>query len=236
MSDTQAKDPLAWLKDEWAALARRRFDGPDGAAARPIVGLALSGGGIRSASVSVGVLQALDRAGVLDRVDYLSTVSGGGYAGIGWLSRLAQEAPAASAAAARPAGRFPYGQGQAGLIWLRDRASYLLPPGAWEVAKVAAMVVRKLAGNVFRMLSAMMVMATVLALLSLGVTLLPRWASDPGALARDAALLLVVVVLVVGVVSCLIDTARAAKPPTPGLWQRLKTRLGGLFRRGQAGV
>jgi hypothetical protein len=48
---------------------------------RQLLGLALSGGGIRSASVSLGCTQALDRAGVLDWVDYLSTVSGGGYTG-----------------------------------------------------------------------------------------------------------------------------------------------------------
>jgi hypothetical protein len=47
--------------------------------------LCLSGGGVRSASFSLGVLQALSRAGVLDRFDYVSTVSGGGYIG-GWLS------------------------------------------------------------------------------------------------------------------------------------------------------
>ena len=47
--------------------------------------LCLSGGGVRSASFSLGVLQGLARAGVLGRFDYLSTVSGGGYVG-GWLS------------------------------------------------------------------------------------------------------------------------------------------------------
>src|SRR6266404_3484820 len=45
------------------------------------VGLALSGGGIRSATFSLGVLQALARLDVLRYVDYLSTVSGGGYIG-----------------------------------------------------------------------------------------------------------------------------------------------------------
>lgn len=45
------------------------------------VGLALSGGGIRSATFSLGLLRAMSRAGVLNRIDYLSTVSGGGYAG-----------------------------------------------------------------------------------------------------------------------------------------------------------
>src|SRR4051812_31880046 len=47
----------------------------------PILGLALSGGGIRSASIALGVMQALATAGKLQKFDYLSTVSGGGYAG-----------------------------------------------------------------------------------------------------------------------------------------------------------
>src|SRR5690606_26112589 len=44
-------------------------------------GLALSGGGIRSATFGLGVLQALARNGLLECVHYLSTVSGGGYVG-----------------------------------------------------------------------------------------------------------------------------------------------------------
>ena len=48
-------------------------------------GLALSGGGIRSAVFGLGVLQALARSGYLRQFDYLSTVSGGSYIG-GWLS------------------------------------------------------------------------------------------------------------------------------------------------------
>jgi hypothetical protein len=47
--------------------------------------LCLSGGGIRSATFSLGVLQGLARCGLLERFDYLSTVSGGGYVG-SWLS------------------------------------------------------------------------------------------------------------------------------------------------------
>ena len=49
-----------------------------------LVGLAFSGGGIRSATFNLGVLQALARARLLRAFDYLSTVSGGGYIG-GWL-------------------------------------------------------------------------------------------------------------------------------------------------------
>ncbi len=49
-----------------------------------LFGIALSGGGIRSATFNLGVLQALAQLGVLQRADYLSTVSGGGYIG-SWL-------------------------------------------------------------------------------------------------------------------------------------------------------
>jgi len=42
-------------------------------------GLGISGGGIRSASFGLGVLQALYRARKIDDLDYLSSVSGGGY-------------------------------------------------------------------------------------------------------------------------------------------------------------
>lgn len=44
-------------------------------------GLAFSGGGIRSATFNLGVLQGLAEARLLKRIDYLSTVSGGGYIG-----------------------------------------------------------------------------------------------------------------------------------------------------------
>ncbi|HXM34578.1 MAG TPA: patatin-like phospholipase family protein [Pyrinomonadaceae bacterium] len=47
--------------------------------------LCLSGGGIRSATFNLGILQGLARNGLLERFDYLSTVSGGGFIG-GWLS------------------------------------------------------------------------------------------------------------------------------------------------------
>jgi predicted acylesterase/phospholipase RssA len=50
-----------------------------------LVGLALSGGGIRSATFNLGVLQGLASLGLLKRFDYLSTVSGGGYIG-SWLA------------------------------------------------------------------------------------------------------------------------------------------------------
>jgi hypothetical protein len=54
-----------------------------------LLGLSFSGGGIRSATFNLGVLQALAGRGALRYVDYLSTVSGGGYVG-SWLTALCQ--------------------------------------------------------------------------------------------------------------------------------------------------
>ena len=50
-----------------------------------LTGISFSGGGIRSGTFAVGLLQGLSSLGLLRRFDYLSTVSGGGYAG-GWLA------------------------------------------------------------------------------------------------------------------------------------------------------
>jgi hypothetical protein len=55
---------------------------------RDTFGLAFSGGGIRSATFNLGILQALERLGVLRHVNYLSTVSGGGYIGSFWSTWL----------------------------------------------------------------------------------------------------------------------------------------------------
>jgi hypothetical protein len=55
------------------------------------VGLAFSGGGIRSASFALGVLQRLLNSDLFCRFDYLSTVSGGGYLGasVSWWAHQA---------------------------------------------------------------------------------------------------------------------------------------------------
>jgi hypothetical protein len=62
-------------------IHRRSRLGLDGADAPPLCGLALSGGGIRSATFALGLIQGMVRADRFDRVDMLSTVSGGGYIG-----------------------------------------------------------------------------------------------------------------------------------------------------------
>ena len=55
------------------------------ARAANLCGLAFSGGGIRSATFNLGIIQSLARHRLLGRFDYLSTVSGGGYIGA-WLT------------------------------------------------------------------------------------------------------------------------------------------------------
>lgn len=64
-----------------AARGGRETPGADQGPIEDLVGLACSGGGIRSATFCLGVVQSLARLGILPRIDYLSTVSGGGYFG-----------------------------------------------------------------------------------------------------------------------------------------------------------
>jgi hypothetical protein len=51
----------------------------DRAAASGLMGLCFSGGGIRSATFNLGILQGLAELNLLRSFDYLSSVSGGGY-------------------------------------------------------------------------------------------------------------------------------------------------------------
>ncbi|GEM_PF-6056557 len=70
-----------------------------------LVGLAISGGGIRAATFALGVTQAMARYGVFDRVDYMSTVSGGGYFGSALSSLLHHRATNTQEAGNTPPGR-----------------------------------------------------------------------------------------------------------------------------------
>ncbi|RZF63244.1 hypothetical protein EWE75_16995 [Sphingomonas populi] len=69
------------LRARRTALGAERFPsgehGPRGPS--DTVGIALSGGGIRSATISLGILRAMSRAGLIKYVDYISSVSGGSY-------------------------------------------------------------------------------------------------------------------------------------------------------------
>lgn len=86
-------------------------------------GLALSGGGVRSATFNLGLLQALQRCKLLKDIDYLSTVSGGGYIGSSLTWFMSKD------------GKFPFGttridtNHESGnrVSWIRDHGSYLAP-------------------------------------------------------------------------------------------------------------
>ncbi|MCX8116190.1 MAG: patatin-like phospholipase family protein, partial [Burkholderiaceae bacterium] len=63
------------------ALWEDRRPGADALPPEHPVGLAFSGGGIRSATFSLGLAQAIAAKKLFPQIDYLSTVSGGGYTG-----------------------------------------------------------------------------------------------------------------------------------------------------------
>src|SRR5712691_9755984 len=123
----QVKQFVDVFRKEWREVYARRKQQcyadagaadltPETGAPRPprsLTGLALSGGGIRSATFCLGVLQALHEQGMLRCFDYLSTVSGGGFVGgwwSAWLSRHSfNPAPAAAPLFFRDAApKYPY--------------------------------------------------------------------------------------------------------------------------------
>ena len=73
------------LAEEFEALKNRRKELFGEKAAESFdknrFGLALSGGGIRSATINLGFLRTLNLFKLLEKADYISTVSGGGYTG-----------------------------------------------------------------------------------------------------------------------------------------------------------
>ncbi|MBA5638791.1 patatin-like phospholipase family protein [Duganella sp. LX20W] len=94
-------------------------------------GLALSGGGIRSATFGLGVLQALAARGLLSQFDYLSTVSGGGYIGAwlsAWIHRAGlEQVQARLGGVGSGGGAAPHTPEPEQVSWLRRYSNYLTP-------------------------------------------------------------------------------------------------------------
>jgi len=107
-------------------------------------GLAFSGGGIRSATFNLGVLQGLAELGLLPYLDYLSTVSGGGYIG-SWLHAIIrnkhQGDPVAAQSTLLPT-RVPGQATHDPVSFLRKYSNYLAPqlglfsPDFWTIGSV----------------------------------------------------------------------------------------------------
>ena len=82
MSQENSKEPkqlkeIIKKEQEFIKQSRREYHPED--QDQPPFGIALSGGGIRSATLNLGVLEVLNACQILKRADYLSSVSGGGY-------------------------------------------------------------------------------------------------------------------------------------------------------------
>jgi hypothetical protein len=108
----------------------RGVDVYDAAATEGLKGLALSGGGIRSATFCLGILQSLAAEGVLEKFDYLSSVSGGGYIHQ-WLAAWIRREPTGMEAVIRKMRPLPergsLARAPEQINWLRRYSSYLTP-------------------------------------------------------------------------------------------------------------
>lgn len=134
----EAVDLHTVLGQEAKRLAPEQLATPSGAGFRapdtpaPRIGLALSGGGIRSATFSLGVLQALASRNKLASFDYLSTVSGGGYIGSwlsAWIHRSSLHAVQSELKrhGATQQGEAPAADEPEQVTWLRRYSNYLTP-------------------------------------------------------------------------------------------------------------
>jgi hypothetical protein len=121
----------------------------------PLVGLALSGGGIRSAAFNLGVLQSLARSGLLARVDYLSSVSGGGYIA-SCLTWLRAHVPASSS---RHLGDVPLASGTGTVLdWLRAHGRYLIAGKGLSGWTLAASILSGTLLNLFVLLPVLLLL------------------------------------------------------------------------------
>jgi len=104
-----------------------------------LTGLAFSGGGIRSATFNLGILQRLASLDVLEKIDYISTVSGGGYIGTwytSWIKRSGSFSKVTDQLCPEKSSD-PFADEVRPIRWLRMFSNYLSPnvgimsPDAW---------------------------------------------------------------------------------------------------------
>lgn len=133
-----------------AIIARRRKHNLD-TTPKNAVGLGLSGGGIRSATFCLGVTQVLAERGLLKDVDFLSTVSGGGYTGSFLTRRLGSGEPLTDVAG-------PHGPDPLPIRYLRQNAKYL---SAYNLKQQWSMVTSVLAGMILNWTAPMFLLSLV---------------------------------------------------------------------------
>jgi len=130
---TRENDLLNNRRDYTGAIATR-------------VGVGLSGGGIRSATFALGTFQTLAAHNWIRHIDYLSTVSGGGYFG-SFLGRLFTRpsigGEAASFDAVHNAICEKLGSSNSPEVsWLRENGRYLAPNGSGDLLTATATMLR----------------------------------------------------------------------------------------------
>lgn len=148
-----------------------------------LFGIALSGGGIRSASFCLGALQALDQFGVLRRADYLSTVSGGGYIAASMAAAMSPK-PQPESIEGNTSGsensqekspdelwEFPFAVGTTSDVsdsepvgHIRDYGKFLAPRGFYDIGISTTILMRGLAVNLLLLLSVLLPLATIIIL------------------------------------------------------------------------
>ncbi len=137
---TPSQQPAEAIEDrDWLwRLPVAQSDGHTDAYPSDTLGLAISGGGVRSSTFALGFLQALASQDLLRRIDLLSTVSGGGYVGTFFgryfdqlRSIIKPDAQGRHAAHSIVASSLADNRSTA-IRWLREHANYLASTGANE--------------------------------------------------------------------------------------------------------
>ncbi|MBI2719944.1 MAG: patatin-like phospholipase family protein [Rhizobiales bacterium] len=122
------------------------------------VGIALSGGGIRSAAFCLGALQALELSKMVTRkTDYLSSVSGGGYTAAALAVQMSNGDRAFPFARPDPD---DYRDSEP-LAHIRDRSNYLFPKGWSDLGVNLAIWLRGLFANVLWVAPALLIAAAL---------------------------------------------------------------------------
>jgi hypothetical protein len=170
-------DFAAVREAEEAWIARRRQASELPAPNEDLVGLAFSGGGIRSATFNLGVLQAMQTGGVLRHVDYLSSVSGGGYAAscYTWLRAQLAAIPVGGVFSA------PLADGGGSVLdWLRGHGKFLITQRGFSIWTLLASIFAATFINVL-VLGPVLLGAVYALTLSWLPVAWPDWLALPGA-------------------------------------------------------
>ena len=141
------------------------------AAPADIWGLALSGGGIRSATFCLGLINGLAERGIFGKFDLLSTVSGGGYAA-GAVGKLYNEAGV-------PAGKREAQLGKMDATWfvwwLRATSRYLTPRGLKDLLNAGALYLRNVLGIHLEFALAGLVLGALMAVFNMALWRVLFW-------------------------------------------------------------